>query len=64
MGEDNWSIRQFQGATNVSVLRTMALNLLRRVGFLSVTDAYKCLGKRVEGYLFLFIDAAAPSLPT
>jgi predicted transposase YbfD/YdcC len=53
LGEDNWPIRQFQAATNVSVLRTIALNLLRILGFLSVTDAYKCLGKRVERYLFL-----------
>jgi predicted transposase YbfD/YdcC len=53
LGEDNWPIRQFQAATNVSVLRTMALNLLRILGFLSVTDAYKCLGKRIERYLFL-----------
>jgi predicted transposase YbfD/YdcC len=53
LGEDNWPIRQFQAATNVSVLRTIALNLFRFLGFLSVTDAYKCLGKRVERYLFL-----------
>jgi predicted transposase YbfD/YdcC len=53
LGEDTWPIRQFQAATNVSVLRTMALNLWRMLGFLSVTDAYKCLGKRVERYLFL-----------
>jgi predicted transposase YbfD/YdcC len=51
--EDNWPIRQFQPATNLSVLRTICLNLFRFLGFLSVTEAYNCLGKRVERYLFL-----------
>ena len=51
--EDDWPICQFQPATNLSVLRTVALNLFRFLGFLSVTDAYNCLGKRVERFLIL-----------
>ena len=51
--EDDWPRSQFQAATNVSVLRTMALNIFRFLGFFSVTDTYKCLGKRVERYPFL-----------
>lgn len=51
--EDDWPICQFQAATNVLVLRTMALNLFRFLGFLSVTDAYKCLGQRIERFIFL-----------
>ena len=53
LAEDDWPICQFRAATNISVLRTIALNLFRFLGFLSVTDAYKCLGQRVERYIFL-----------
>lgn len=53
LGEDTWPIRQFQAATNVSVLRTFALNLWRYRGFLSITQARRAIGSRVERFLIL-----------
>lgn len=51
--EDKWPIRGFQAASNLSVLRTIALNLYRILGFLSVKEAQKVLGTRIETYLFV-----------
>lgn len=51
--EDSWSIHQFQAATNFSVLRTMAINLFRFLGFLSVTEGQRWLGNRVDRLMIL-----------
>ena len=47
-GEDNSPINDFQGAINFSVLNTIALNLFRILGFLSITKGQRWLGTRVE----------------
>lgn len=51
--EDSWSIHQFQAATNFSILRTIAINLFRFLGFLSVTEAQRWLGNRVDRLMIL-----------
>lgn len=44
--EDSSRIRQFQPATNLSILKTFAMNLFRFLGFLSVTEGQRWLGER------------------
>lgn len=51
--EDSWSIHQFQAATNFSILRTMAINLFRILGFLSVTEGQRWLGNRIDRLMIL-----------
>lgn len=51
--EDNWPLSHFQAATNFSVLRTLAVNLLRFLGFFSITEAQRWLTSRVDKLLIL-----------
>ena len=44
--EDSSGIYKFQPATNLSVLKTIAMNLFRCLGFLSVTEGQRWLGDR------------------
>jgi len=47
--EDNSPIRQFQSMTNFSVLSTIAMNLYRFLGFLSITTGQRWLSQRLWG---------------
>ena len=51
--EDDWPLSHFQAAPNFSVLRTLALNLLRFLGFFSITEAQRWLAHRVDRLLIL-----------
>lgn len=51
--EDNLPIHHFQAATNFSILQTIALNLFRILGFLSITEAQRWLGNRWSRLLVL-----------
>lgn len=51
--EDDWPLSHFQAATNFSVLRTLAMNLLRFLGFFSITEAQRWLANRVDRLLIL-----------
>ena len=44
--EDSSGIEKFKPATNLSVLTTIAMNLFRCLGFLSVTEGQRWLGDR------------------
>ena len=45
--EDSSRICKFRPATNLSVLKTIAMNLFRFLGFLSVTEGQRWLGDRL-----------------
>jgi predicted transposase YbfD/YdcC len=47
--EDNSLITQFQSMTNFSVLSTIAMNLYRFLGFLSITNGQRWLSQRLWG---------------
>lgn len=47
--EDNSPIHQFQSMTNLSVLSTIAMNLYRFLGFLSITTGQRWLSQRLWG---------------
>ena len=51
--EDNWLIHHFQAATNLSILCTIAINLFRFLGFLSITEGQRWLGNRVSRLMIL-----------
>ena len=44
--EDTSSIHQYQPACNISTLKNIAINLLRSLGFLSITEGQRWLGDR------------------
>lgn len=44
--EDNSSISHFQARTNLSILQTMAINLFRLLGFVSITEGQRWLNNR------------------
>ena len=44
--EDSSRIQQLQPATNLSILKTFAMNLFRFLGFLSITEGQRWLGHR------------------
>ncbi|WP_413162228.1 ISAs1 family transposase [Capilliphycus salinus ALCB114379] len=44
--EDNSPIHHFQARTNLSILQTMAMNLFRLLGFLSITEGQRWLNNR------------------
>jgi len=51
--EDSSSLHQFQTMTNFSVLSTIAMNLYRFLGFISITDGRRWLSHRLWGLLIL-----------
>jgi predicted transposase YbfD/YdcC len=44
--EDTLPITDFQAVSNLSILQTIALNLFRNLGFLSITEGQRWLNHR------------------
>jgi len=53
--EDTNGISDFQPATNLSILKTIGMNLLRSLGFLSITEGQRWLASRWERLTILYL---------
>jgi predicted transposase YbfD/YdcC len=53
--EDTNGISDFQPATNLSILKTIGINLLRNLGFLSITEGQRWLASRWERLTILYL---------
>ncbi|NMF61989.1 ISAs1 family transposase [Brasilonema octagenarum UFV-E1] len=51
--EDNSTIRTGNAPANLSIVRSLALNILRRNGYSSITSAYRFLSNDIDKLLYL-----------